>query len=57
MARNYAMIAGLPGFASLIPLVLVLIAVYLIVPRLLSRREAQQQLHTQSLKNAIGGTD
>ncbi|MBA3872098.1 MAG: hypothetical protein H0X30_23375 [Anaerolineae bacterium] len=57
VARNYAMIAGLPGFASLIPLLIALIAVYLIVPRLFNRRDAQQQLQTQSLKNAIGGTD
>src|SRR5262249_17514442 len=30
VARNYGMIAGLPSFASLIPLVLALLAVYLI---------------------------
>ncbi len=57
VARNYAMILGLPGFVSLIPLFVLLIAVYLIVPRLLNRREAQLQLQNQGLKNAIGGTD
>jgi hypothetical protein len=57
VARNYAMILGLPGFISLIPLFVLLIAVYLIVPRLLNRREAQLQLQNQALKNAIGGTD
>lgn len=57
IARNYAMIAGLPGFASLIPLLIAVVAVYMLVPRLLHRRDVQQQLHAQNLKNAIGGTD
>ncbi len=57
IARNYAMIAGLPGYASLLPLLVALIAVYFIVPRLLTRRESHKQLQTQSLKRATGGTD
>ncbi len=57
IARNYAMIAGLPDLLSLLPLLVALVAVYIIVPRLLTRRENHLQLQTQNLKRATGGTD
>lgn len=47
IARNYATIIGLRGLLSLIPLAAVIGAIYLLLPRWLSRRAANQ---TTSLK-------
>ncbi len=47
IARNYATIIGLRGLLSLIPLLAVIGAIYLLLPRWLSRRAANQ---TTSLK-------
>jgi hypothetical protein len=39
IARNYGIIAGLPGLLSLIPLIVALALISWIVPRWLERRE------------------
>ncbi len=52
IARNYGILFGLRGFASLIPLLVALVAILLIVPRGLSRWEARRAAST--LKPAAG---
>jgi hypothetical protein len=57
IARNYGMIAGLKGILSYIPLLVAAGAIYLLVPRWLNRREQQQNLQSQTVEQAAGGTD
>lgn len=54
IARNYGMLVGLRGFLSLIPLAVVVVGLYLVIPRWLNRREQRIQLKTQQ---AAGGMD
>ncbi|MEZ4669056.1 MAG: hypothetical protein R3E39_14210 [Anaerolineae bacterium] len=56
IARNYGMIAGLPGFLSLLPLLITLLAILFIIPRLLDRNSKQVSTREQNLTHAAGGT-
>jgi hypothetical protein len=57
IARNYGLVVGLKGLLSFIPLFVVVAGIYIIIPRWLSRRERQQELKSQPLTQATGGTD
>ncbi|HEX2908462.1 MAG TPA: hypothetical protein VHO69_16440 [Phototrophicaceae bacterium] len=52
IARNYGIILGLRGFASLLPLLIAVGLIVIVVPRLVSRRQQPQP----QLKPVAGGT-
>jgi 4-amino-4-deoxy-L-arabinose transferase-like glycosyltransferase len=55
IARNYGQIIGLRGFLSLIPLLVVGLGLYFLVPRFITRRSVSSG--DIALKQAAGGTD
>lgn len=57
IARNYGMIAGLKGLLSFIPLIVMVVGIYIVIPRWLNRREERQELKSRQVKQAAGGTD
>ncbi len=55
IARNYGQIIGLKGLLSLIPLIVVVGAIYLVIPRWLTRRENHRHPETQPVPQVTGG--